>query len=218
MSKTVLKIRDLNIKSELRSGLSHVSLHLTQGHVSGLLGPNGGGKDTLVHVISGRIQPDYYQNHIYLEGKRLLNDSSRAECVYYIQTRKLRNKSLDNWTVAEYIAMRNAPFLMIGSKVRLLKEQIQKELDEWGIILDAGTRLKHLNELQRRQVELVKALHSGMKVLILEDECETLDDQELVEYAAFVRTVAEKGLAILFYSHNEALTLDMLRRTEKEKA
>lgn len=207
MEKIALKIRDLNIKEELWSDLTHVSLHLKTGHVTGLLGPNGGGKETLLHVLSGRIQPDYYQNHIYLGGKRLLNDVHRAKSVFYIQTGKLKNTSVNNWTVAEYITMEESSFFMMGKKMKKRREQLQNEFYMLGLDLDVGLRLKQLDELERRFVEIVKAWHTQTKILILEDECESLGDQEMMAYAEFVRKITKKGLATIFFSHNENICL-----------
>ncbi|HEY6069038.1 MAG TPA: ATP-binding cassette domain-containing protein, partial [Gaiellaceae bacterium] len=138
-----------------------VSLTLRGGEVHCLLGENGAGKSTLIGILSGLIRPD--AGTIRIEGVETVISSPRKALMLGIGTVHQHSTLIPALSVLEN--------LMLGDNrgVRLDRDAARRRLAELaaqlGVEIDPNTRAADLSLGHQQQVEIVKALWRGSRVL-----------------------------------------------------
>mgnify|MGYP000340941235 FL=1 len=79
---------------------------------------------------------------------------------------------IESWTVAEYVGIRDVCWFLTKKVKDKLRAETAEQFAQMGICLDINKKMKELNELERRIVEIVRARKNGARILVIEDECE----------------------------------------------
>ncbi|HEX6662060.1 MAG TPA: ABC transporter ATP-binding protein [Gaiellaceae bacterium] len=182
-----------------------VSLTLRGGEVHCLLGENGAGKSTLIGILSGLIRPD--AGTIRIEGVETAISSPRKALMLGIGTVHQHSTLIPALSVLEN--------LMLGDNrgVRLDRAAARRRLAELagqlGVEIDPNTRAADLSLGHQQQVEIVKALWRGSRVLILDEPTSMLTPQGVAELANVLARLKKQGHAVIFITHklHEALSL-----------
>ena len=172
----------------------HVDLTLRRGEVHCLLGENGAGKSTLIGILSGLLRPD--SGTILIDGVETQISSPRTALDLGIGTVPQHSALIPALTVLEN--------LMLGDTRRL------RELAGLlGVEVDPDATAAQLSLGAQQQVEIVKALWRGSRVLILDEPTSMLTPQGVAELAGVLERLKEQGQAVIFITHklHEALTL-----------
>ncbi len=182
-----------------------ITLTLRAGAVHCLLGENGAGKSTLIGILSGLIRPD--EGTIRIEGVETVIASPRRALERGIGTVHQHSTLIPALTVLENLMLGDTRRLHLdeaGARKRL--EELARQL---GIEIDPDTRAVDLALGHQQQVEIVKALWRGSRVLILDEPTSMLTPQGVAELAKVLARLKEKGQAVIFITHklHEALTL-----------
>jgi ABC-type uncharacterized transport system ATPase subunit len=174
-----------------------ISLDFRAGEVHVLLGENGAGKSTLIGILSGLQQPD--EGAIRVRGERVRIRSPRAAialgigCVYQHSTLVPTMTVVENLMLGQpwYLPLRRqATLARLGELSRLL-----------GITIDPDVRAASLSLGEQQQVEIIKALWRGERVLILDEPTSMLTPQGVKELGAVIERLRAEGLAIIFVTH-----------------
>ena len=182
-----------------------VDLTLRRSEVHCLLGENGAGKSTLIGMLSGLIRPD--AGTIRIEGAETAISSPRRALELGIGTVHQHSTLIPALSVLEN--------LMLGDSrgVRLDRAAARRRLAELaaqlGVEIDPGTRAADLSLGHQQQVEIVKALWRGSRVLILDEPTSMLTPQGVAELAKVLAQLKAQGQAVIFITHklHEALSL-----------
>ena len=182
-----------------------VDLTLRRSEVHCLLGENGAGKSTLIGILSGLIRPD--AGTIRIEGAETAISSPRRALELGIGTVHQHSTLIPALSVLEN--------LMLGDSrgVRLDRAAARRRLAELaaqlGVEIDPGTRAADLSLGHQQQVEIVKALWRGSRVLILDEPTSMLTPQGVAELAKVLARLKAQGQAVIFITHklHEALSL-----------
>ena len=182
-----------------------VDLTLRRSEVHCLLGENGAGKSTLIGILSGLIRPD--AGTIRIEGAETAISSPRRALELGIGTVHQHSTLIPALSVLEN--------LMLGDSrgVRLDRAAARRRLAELaaqlGVEIDPGTRAADLSLGHQQQVEIVKALWRGSRVLILDEPTSMLTPQGVAELAKVLAQLKAQGQAVIFITHklHEALSL-----------
>ncbi len=182
-----------------------VDLTLRRGEVHCLLGENGAGKSTLIGILSGLIRPD--AGTILIEGAETRISSPRAALELGIGTVHQHSALIPALSVLEN--------LMLGDnrKLRLDEAGARGRLAELagqlGVDVDPDTTAADLSLGHQQQVEIVKALWRGSRVLILDEPTSMLTPQGVAELTKVLGRLKEQGQAVIFITHklHEALSL-----------
>jgi len=182
-----------------------VDLTLRRSEVHCLLGENGAGKSTLIGILSGLIRPD--AGTIRIEGAETAISSPRRALELGIGTVHQHSTLIPALSVLEN--------LMLGDSrgVRLDRAGARRRLGELaaqlGVEIDPGTRAADLSLGHQQQVEIVKALWRGSRVLILDEPTSMLTPQGVAELAKVLAQLKAQGQAVIFITHklHEALSL-----------
>ncbi len=202
------------------SVIEDVSFALEPGSRTALIGPNGAGKTTMFNLISG-VYP-LNAGTIALAGKRIDALPSRlriaAGMARSFQNIRLmphlsviENVMLGQHARASSLADLAAPIgWMRGNRWRRMAEA---RLAEAGIDVDPDGDVTGLPYGIRKKIEVVRALMSDPRILMLDEPAAGLNPQETAELSAFLKSIASGGLTLLVVEHDMAFVHDLCTRT-----
>ncbi|WP_455219377.1 metal ABC transporter ATP-binding protein [Kaarinaea lacus] len=197
MSKEpVISINDVSFSFDGPNILEHVSLQVMEGEFLGIVGPNGGGKSTLLKLILDLIQPD--SGHIKVLGKSTRRGRS---AIGYVPQYAGFERSFP-------ITVENAVLLgMMGSSKTIFGYSdedyrcVQDALRETEIEDLRGRLLSTLSGGQLQRVLIARALVSRPKILILDEPTSNIDSRVEEDIFDLLKKLNERS-TILVVSHD----------------
>jgi ABC-type uncharacterized transport system ATPase subunit len=182
-----------------------ISLVLRRGEVHCLLGENGAGKSTLMAILAGMQQPDSGQIRVSGEDVRIA--SPRTALKLGIGTVYQHSTLVGALTVLENLLLGDSRVLRLdvaGARRRLAEFSAML-----GVQIDPELRAQDLALGGQQQVEIIKALWRGSRVLILDEPTSMLTPQAVRELQSVLQRLKRHGLAIVFITHklHEAVAL-----------
>jgi simple sugar transport system ATP-binding protein len=174
----------------------HVDLTVRPGEIHCLLGENGAGKSTLMSILSGMVRPD--GGRIRVDGREVEIDSPRRAIELGIGMVYQHTTLVPTLTVLEN--------LMLGGDGRALdvaatRARLAGLAEMLGVEVDADAEAGTLALGQQQQIEIIKALWRGSRVLILDEPTSMLAPQGVAELAGVLESLKGHGLAIVFITH-----------------
>lgn len=187
--------------------LDEVSLDCRSGEVHAILGENGSGKSTLMKIASGVVAPD--TGTVEISGIPLNQTDARRAAGLGLATVYQDDSLVLELSVAEnlYLATPRGkiPF-------RKLREHAIEQLSAFEVDVSPDALISDLTPAQRQFVEIVKALQSKPKVLLLDEPTATLDSNGVRKLSGLVRELTSRGTGILYVSHRLGEILDLADR------
>lgn len=182
-----------------------VSLALRRGEVHCLLGENGAGKSTLMAILAGMQQPD--AGRIRVDGEEVTIDSPRTALKLGIGTVYQHSTLIGALTVVENLMLGDSRALRVDSAGA--RQRLAELGSMLGVEIDPDSRAGDLALGRQQQVEIVKALWRGSRVLILDEPTSMLTPQAVAELQNVLERLKRTGLAIVFITHklHEAVAL-----------
>jgi simple sugar transport system ATP-binding protein len=174
-----------------------VSLAVESASILGILGENGAGKSTLMKILSGFQPPD--SGEILLDGERAAIRSP-ADAIR-LGIGMLHQDPLD------FPPLKLVDDLVLGSpgSLRPDRGKAAKELRElagrFGFDLDPGSYVDALTVGERQQLEIIRLLWLGAKVLILDEPTTGISLPQKEKLFATIKRLASEGMTVLFVSH-----------------
>ncbi|MEL7992173.1 sugar ABC transporter ATP-binding protein [Streptomyces albidoflavus] len=191
--------------------LHDVDLDLREGEVHALVGENGAGKSTLMKILAGEHVPD--AGRLTLDGTpRSFTHPAQAQAAG-IGVIHQEFALLEHRTVAENVFLGREPgrFGLVDRRTMERRTaELLGEIDETGIT--PRTPVHTLSVARRQTVEIVKALASDVRVLVMDEPTAPLAEHEVARLAALVRRLAARGLGILYISHRLREVFDLSQR------
>jgi ABC-type uncharacterized transport system ATPase subunit len=182
-----------------------ISVVLRRGEVHCLLGENGAGKSTLMAILAGMQQPD--AGRIRVDGEDVLIDSPRAALNLGIGTVYQHSTLVGALTVIENLLLGGSRALRLD--VAGARGRLQELASMLGIQIEYDARAGDLALGRQQQVEIIKALWRGSRVLILDEPTSMLTPQAVAELQGVLERLKLGGLAVVFITHklHEAVEL-----------
>jgi simple sugar transport system ATP-binding protein len=174
-----------------------VSLDFQSGEIHVLLGENGAGKSTLIAILAGMQQPD--EGEILVSGKPVRIASPRASLLLGIGTVFQHVLLVPSLSVIENL-MLGGPWwtkLLRGPALARFKELSQL----LGVEIDPDAQVGRLSLGEQQQVEIMRALWRGEKVLILDEPTSMLTPQGVKDLGAVMTRLRDKGVALILITH-----------------
>lgn len=206
MAENVLELQSITKSFGNLVAVDNVDLSLKEGEIHAILGENGAGKSTLMHLIYGRYQPS--AGSICVAGKRKVFKTPRDAIANGIGMVHQHFMLIENLTVAENIALS-----LDTSRFRFKKAEAVKTTaalsEKFGLAVDANALVRTLSVGLKQRVEILRALASDARILILDEPTAVLSPQEVDSFFTLLRNLQAENRSILFISHkmNEVLQL-----------
>jgi iron complex transport system ATP-binding protein len=181
--------------------LSHVSVTVAAGSLTGLLGPNGCGKTTLLRLLSGVLRPE--TGSVTLEGQRL-SDIPRRAAARRIATVPQETHPAFDYTCLEMVLMGRHPHLRAFELEGPRDIAIAHDaLAATGTAHLAGRAYMTLSGGEKQRVVIAGALAQGADVLLLDEPTASLDLGFQVEVGALLsRLNRERGVTMVLATHD----------------
>jgi zinc transport system ATP-binding protein len=200
--RPIIEVKNLNFSySKEQPVLENISFSVPAGDYVGILGPNGGGKTTLLKILVGLLKPT--TGAVTIFGKDIYKLKNRTE-IGYVPQRIAEDNATFPATVYEIVesglTTKKGLLGMITASDRQSIEDTLKLTN----ILDLKHRLMgQLSGGQRQRVYLARALASQPKILILDEPFVGVDPTSQKDFYNFLKELnAKQGLTILFVSHD----------------
>ena len=217
---SIIKIENLHFSYGNRDILKGIDLEISEKKITGILGPNGCGKTTLLKNILGYFKGE--QGNIFLDGKesRKFSQKEKAKLISFVPQ---KSQLMSAMTVEEFTLMGRLPHLnnswdgysksdMEITKKYLAELDLEKFTERKAVTLSGG-------EFQR--VLLARALTQETKIILLDEPTSALDLNHALDLMEKVReNVKEKGItaaAVLHDLNLAAMFCDELIMLKKGK-
>ncbi len=179
-----------------------VSLDVLPGEVFALVGENGAGKTTLMNLLYGLQKPTL--GKIYIKGRSVgtRHDPLRAMAMGVGMVHQ-HFKLVPSFTVAQNIALGREPKRSgVFYDQRRADGDVRALCERFGLPLNPSDVVGELSVGLQQRVEILKALHRGADVLVLDEPTAVLTPHETDELFEVIRKiVTEKGMTVILITH-----------------
>jgi len=185
-----------------------VSFSLQRGEILALVGENGAGKSTLIQCLGGVQNPE--GGRIYLEGHAVEFSSSYDALQLGISMVFQELSLVDGLTISENIFANRQPVGRFNNiHWQELRQQTRELLDRFNLNLDPSMQLKRLSMGQKQILEVLKAISTKPKVLMLDEPTSSLTESETAELFINIRKLQQEGMSFIYITHklNEVFQL-----------
>ncbi|NMM87334.1 ABC transporter [Rhodococcus sp. SRB_17] len=174
---------------------SGVSLTVQAGEIHAVLGENGAGKSTLMKIIYGATRPD--EGTVAFNGQPVQVRNPQEARALGIAMVFQHFSLFDTLSVAENV------WLGLDKRLGLAEvtQRITAKAAEYGLDIDPLRPVHTLSVGEMQRVEIIRALLTDPKVLILDEPTSVLTPQAVEKLFVVLRKIASEGCSILYISH-----------------
>ncbi len=174
---------------------SDVSLTVMPGETHAVLGENGAGKSTLMKIIYGSVKPD--EGSVMFDGRPVhIRNPQEARAIGISMV--FQHFSLfDTITVAENVWLGLSRSLTLNE----VTHSIIGKAQEYGLDIDPARPVHTLSVGEMQRVEIIRALLTNPKLLILDEPTSVLTPQAVEKLFVVLKKLASEGCSILYISH-----------------
>ena len=187
-----------------------VSFGVRLGEVHAVVGQNGAGKSTVMHLLFGMLQPD--QGSIQIKGREVRLRSPRQAIAASIGMVHQHFSLAPGLSVLENIVLGAEPVRLGFIDRKKAEARVNAIAAQLGIALDCDAKVAALPVGVRQRVEIVKALYRGTELLILDEPTALLTPQESGQLLALLRGLAAKQMAVVLITHKLAEVMEVADR------
>ncbi len=179
--------------------LDDVSITVRAGTVHGLVGENGAGKSTLGRILSGVMRPDEGSLRVGGEPMRFSSPAEALEAGIALMHQEL--SLAPDLSVRENVLLGREPSRVGIVSRRRMRAQFDELLERTGFEIDGGARVGALPIAKQQEVEILRGLISGARVIIMDEPTSALSAQDGERLHAVVRSLRTSGIAVIYVSH-----------------
>lgn len=191
------------------TAINNVSLSVEAGEILGVMGPNGSGKTTLFNLVSGALAPD--SGEIFLHGERTNGLAPHQLCrrglarTFQLVRPFLALTVLENVLVGLGYGREN----LTGAPARAKAAEL---LNSVGLTGRSDRLANTLTVMDRKRLELARALATSPQILLLDEFMAGLTPSETAAAIPLIRDMQRRGLTVILVEHIVWALLDVSQR------
>ena len=185
-----------------------LSFTVGPGDTVGIVGPNGAGKTSLFGLISGDLSPG--GGSVSFGGRTVTRLDAAARCRLGIGRTYQVPRPFADMTVFENVLV--AAQQGAGLRRRASYAAAAEALERVGMTGEANLPAERLGLLQRKRLELARALASGPNLLLLDEVAGGLTDPEVAQLVEIVRGVSAEGITVIWIEHVVRALVPVVKR------
>jgi branched-chain amino acid transport system ATP-binding protein len=174
-----------------------VDLAVETGEALGIIGPNGAGKTTLFGVITGTVPPD--SGRVTFEGRDVTRLPPDRRCRMGIARSFQIPQPFGGMTVFENLVV--AAAFGQGRSERDVYAESYAILEQCGLAAKANRPASALTLLDRKRLELARALATAPRLLLLDEVAGGLTEHECEALVALIGDIRKTGITIVWIEH-----------------
>ena len=221
-NNNLLEIKNLTKRFGGLTAVSGFDLSINKNEITAIIGPNGSGKTTIFNLISCFYRPD--EGNIFFMGNSIDNLSPPQICQTGIgrtfqTTRLFKHLSvIENLKVGTHTRIRYRFWEELLKTHRLKQSEINIEklahdlLEEFGLKKYTHAIAGNLPYGLQRMVEILRALASSPRLLMLDEPAAGMNPQEAQNLNGIVDQIREKGITVLLVEHNMDVVMEISDR------
>ncbi|MDT0483574.1 ABC transporter ATP-binding protein [Streptomyces sp. DSM 41640] len=176
-----------------------VDLVVPGGEIRAIVGQNGAGKSTLMKLLYGLEQPS--AGHLSVHGRRVRFAGPQDAIALGVGMVHQNLMLVPSFTIAENVVLGVEPGRAGRVDRAAAAERTAALAEEAGLAVDPEARVDAVSVGMRQRAEILKALHRGARILILDEPTAVLTPQETTDLFTAVRRLRDSGMTVLFISH-----------------
>ena len=191
------------------TALESVDLTVNHGEIVGLIGPNGAGKTTLFSVVSGYYRPT--AGKVRFRGDNITGLRPHKICNRGIARTFQIPKPFLHLSVVENMLV-GASFGAGHANRQKAMESVLEILHWSGLEDKAWMPADTLNLVQRKKLELARALSTAPQLILLDEVIAGLNPTEVSEMASFITTLRNRKITVLIIEHIMKVIMNVSER------
>lgn len=203
----IIELEDVTFAYEKMIILEEVNVTVDAGEIVSIIGPNGGGKTTLLRLILGLLQPDVGSVRVFGNSP----EKSRLRVGYmpqHVQHDRDFPVSVIDVVLMGRLGHTRRPFWRYAKEDRLAA---QAALQQVGLLEEASTSFSKLSGGQRQRTLIARAICSDPELLLLDEPTSHVDSRSESELADLLRKLSQK-MTIVMVSHDLGFVSELVRR------
>jgi branched-chain amino acid transport system ATP-binding protein len=174
-----------------------IDLALGEGEALGIIGPNGAGKTTLFGIASGTVPPD--RGRVMLAGNDITPLSPERRCRLGLARSFQIPQPFHGMSVFENLVVASA--FGTGQSERDVYGRCVEVLEQCGLADKANRTAGSLTLIDRKRLELARALATNPRVLLLDEVAGGLTEHECQALIELIRATRRAGISIIWIEH-----------------
>lgn len=214
-----LETKNITLKFGGLTAVDHFDMKVEQGQIVSIIGPNGAGKTTIFNILTGiykLCEGEIIFDNISLEKK------TSEQIVTVGLARTFQNIRLfsdmtviDNVLIGMHVRTRYHFFDSLFRTRRFRREESQKKEAAIQLLCEVGLKSRiydyadNLPYGEQRKLEIVRAIATGAKVLLLDEPAAGMNPKESNELRRFILSLKSKGYTILLIEHDMNVVMNI---------
>jgi branched-chain amino acid transport system ATP-binding protein len=194
----LLQVADLCKRFGALQVVDEFTFDVAEGEALGIVGPNGAGKTTLLNLVAGDLRAD--RGSVSLDGADISSLPAHRRCRRGIGRTAQIPRPFEGLTVFENVLV-GATFGSGGRLSGAADAAAVAAIEQAGMAAKANTVAGALTLLDRKRLELARALATQPRLLLLDEIAGGLTEAEVLELVDTIRDIHRSGVAIVWIEH-----------------
>jgi branched-chain amino acid transport system ATP-binding protein len=195
----LLKVEGLSKSFGGLKAVDNVTFQVEEGEIIGLIGPNGSGKTTTLNLLTGFLKPD--SGTVTFKGENVTGLSRSRMCQKGVARTFQLIKPFLGFTALQNVMVGRVYGQEPAKSLKAAAEESRESLARVGLLGKANVLAKDLTLMQRKRLELARALAVKPQLLLLDELMAGLNPAEADDACALIRQLRDSKITILVVEH-----------------
>ncbi len=179
--------------------INNLDFHVNEGEIVGIIGPNGSGKTTSLNLLTGFLKPN--SGRINFRGEEIGGLSRHVVCQKGIARTFQLCKPFMDFTALQNVMVGRAFGQKPSPNLRIAERESEEILDQVGLGNKAQVLVKDLRVMERKRLELARALATKPYLLLLDELMAGLNLSEADEACKLITQIRDANITIIMVEH-----------------